>query len=279
MAAAAAEEPADVGSDGGRIARWHRTKHLIPCAGCVAGEAMALDRMFKACSLFTFGHNMGVYPRRTNLTLVTNETVLVHLVGSRLFFPDGEAFFSLLTADLIQNRTCPGPGDDAAGRMRNITSLCAVADPADGTLRGGVRVRLDGEEEEGPLCVIYGVEAAAVGAEDDVGGGRVDRAAGLYGPGEYDFDFSAFRTGEFRYAFWSIQFLSLEEGGGVEKNGVLRANVTSKGSFVNDPPALPKPLLVNAFFIAALVVCAIFFVRDRVACASCVFINGCEVDR
>lgn len=217
---------------------------------------------------------MGVVPSRTNLTLSTNETVLVHLVGSRLYFPSAQAFFDL-TASLMRNSTCPAPSDeeDVARRVRNITSLCAVAaadagadnSEGDGALVGGLRLEGD---KGGPLCVVYPVEAVPGGGEEDGaqdgaegdgdnGGGH---AAGLYGPGKYHFNFSAFRTDEFRYAFWSVQFLRLEGGGGDDVDtALLRANVTSKGSFTNNPPPLARPLLVNAFFVAALVACAAFF--------------------
>jgi hypothetical protein len=183
---------------------------------------------------------------------------------------------------MLRNATCPGPNDadDAARRIRNITSLCAVADPVDGSLVGGVRLQGGqggpggGADDGGPLCVIYSVTATPAdgGGDGDgaaaVGAGGMERggAGGLYGPGLYQFDFSDFRTAEFRYAFWSIQFLRLggeegsDGGGDGSVDGVLRANVTAGGSFVNNPPALPKPLLVNAFFVAALVVCAVFFV-------------------
>lgn len=218
---------------------------------------------------------MGVVPLLTNLTLSTNETVLVHLVGSRLYFPSAQAFFDL-TSSLMLNTTCPAPSDeaDAARRIRNISSLCAVADPeAGGALVGGLRLEGGKDDKEGgPLCVIYPVEAVPGGEEGEgegrgrgeggSGSGSGWAAAGLYGPGDYRFNFSAFRTDEFRYAFWSVQFLRLEEGaaGGDDGTETLRANVTSKGSFLNNPPALPKPVLVNAFFVAALIACAVFFV-------------------
>lgn len=209
---------------------------------------------------------MGVYPSQTNLTLQTNETVLVHLVGSRLFFPESQAFFDLM-GSLMRNSTCPAPTDeDVAPRLRNITALCAVADPAadDGALVGGVRLRGEGEDaDEGPLCVIYPVQGEIVDATGLAG--VADHAAGLYGPGTYHFNFSGFRTEEFRYAFWSVQFLQLppQDGGDdVDAGAVLRANVTSKGAFVNNPIWPPKPMLVNAFFIAAIVACAIFFVSS-----------------
>lgn len=210
---------------------------------------------------------MGVLPLMTNLTLSTNETVLVHLVGSRLYFPSAQAFFGLASS-LMQNSTCPAPSDeaDSARRVRNITSLCAVADPeAGGALVGGLRLEgVKDNKEGGALCVIYSVEAVPGGDEGE-GQGRGEgnsgwAVAGLYGPGDYRFNFSAFRTDEFRYAFWSVQFLRLEEGaaGDDDGAGMLRANVTSNGSFLNNPPALPKPMLVNAFFVAALVACAVF---------------------
>lgn len=53
-AAEAAAEPASVEADGARIARWRKHKHLSPCVGCTAGEAMRLGPMFSSCSLFTF---------------------------------------------------------------------------------------------------------------------------------------------------------------------------------------------------------------------------------
>lgn len=229
-----------------------------------------MSSMFSECSIFTFGDHMGVYPRRTELTLATNETVLVHLIGSKLFFPGAQSFFQLV-GSLVRNTTCPGPLDDAARRIRNVSALCAVADPRDCSLVGGLRLgkqrhQQQGEEKEGePLCVIYDVSGRArSGGGGDVGAAPEGRAAGgLYGPGEWHFNFSGFNTESFRYAFWSVEFLTLAEGQDRSAAGggaaVLRANVTSKGSFVNDPPAV-KNLLVNAFFIGALVVCALFFV-------------------
>lgn len=239
---------------------------------------MDMRHMFEDCSIFTMGEHMGNHPTQTELTVDTNETVLVHLIGSKLFFPGPQSFFELV-GSLMRNSTCPGL-DEAARRIRNVSSLCAVVDPVTSLLVGGLRLgkkQQRGGEEGKPLCFIYKVSGRGWDGDgtDDVAEGRT---AGLYGPGTYQFNFSAFQTADFPYAFWSIQYLSLADRGAAGGNAaVLGANVTSNGSFVNDPPVVGK-LLVNAFFIGALVVCALFFVsqQEPIGCVCmCMVADGC----
>lgn len=247
-------------ADGGHVARWRKHKHLHPCIGCTEGEAMDMRHMFEDCSIFTMGEHMGNHPTQTELTVDTNETVLVHLIGSKLFFPGPQSFFELV-GSLMRNSTCPGR-DEAARRVRNVSSLCAVSDPVTGSPVGGLRLgkqQQRGDQVGGALCVIYKVSGRGRDGADDVAEGR---AAGLYGPGTYQFNFSAFQTADFPYAFWSIHYLSQADRGAAGGAAVLGANVTSNGSFVNNPPVVGK-LLVNAFFVGALVVCALFFVSPK----------------
>jgi hypothetical protein len=84
------EDDSDMGgmeARGGKIANWRKNTPLRPCYGCTPGTPMAFSNLFSECSFVTLGAQMGIAPVFSNLTLKTNDTVLVHLVGSRFFFP------------------------------------------------------------------------------------------------------------------------------------------------------------------------------------------------
>lgn len=190
---------------------------------------------------------MGIAPTFSNLTLKTNDTVLVHLVGSRFFFPAASDLYSFLTNFL--DGTCPD-----GNRLQNLTSVCTL---------GGQAAPVG---SEGPaLCTIYSVNATKVHvfkegeeAREDEEGEEESRlqAHGLYGPGKYRFSFRDFNNAEFPYAFWVLQYLSIEAPG--EGGRESTANVTITGQFNNQPPSVPPARLWTGMFVAALLVFAVF---------------------
>jgi hypothetical protein len=186
---------------------------------------------------------MGITPTFSNLTLKTNDTVLVHLVGSRFFFPAASDLYSFLTN--ILDGTCPD-----GNRLQNLTSVCTLGGQA-------APVGSDGPA----LCTIYSVNATKVhglregGREEGEEESRL-QAHGLYGPGKYRFSFRDFNNAEFPYAFWVLQYLRIEAPG--EGRRESTANVTITGQFNNQPPLVPPARLWTGVFVAALLVFAVF---------------------
>jgi hypothetical protein len=187
---------------------------------------------------------MGVAPIFTNLTLRTNDTVLVHLVGSRFFFPEASDLFSFLTNTL--GGTCPD-----GNRLQNLTSVCTL---------GGQAAPVGSAEPV--LCTIYSVNATKVHGFGKEGGSEEGReevhvqAHGLYGPGKYRFSFRDFNNAGFPYAFWVLQYLSRESPR--EGRWENTANVTVSGQFNNQPPRVPPARLWTGTFVVALVVFVVF---------------------
>ncbi len=234
------KEEEEEGRGAGVIANWRQQKHLSPCFGCSPGRPMALSNMFEECSLLTLGQTMGIAPGYTNLTVHTNQSVMVHLVGSRLFFPEAEALYGFLTDTL--NGTCPD-----GNRLDNITSVCTW---------GGAR----GEGTQPALCTIYNATATKVqgdgeGEEEEEEEEDELPAHGLYGPGKYHFRFTEFNNSVFPFAFWVVQYLHV----GPPDDDGRSANVSVKGVFQNNPPRVPPAKLYTGFFVAAVVLCAAFF--------------------
>lgn len=228
---------------GGMIANWRKSTPLRPCYGCTPGAPMAFSNLFSECSFVTLGAQMGVAPIFTNLTLKTNDTVLVHLVGSRFFFPEASELFSFLTSTL--GGTCP-----EGNRLQNLTSVCTLGGQA-------APVGSDGPA----LCTIYSVNATKVHGfgKEGVGEGREEvhvQAHGLYGPGEYRFNFQDFNNVGFPYAFWVLQYLNIEAPGEGRRENT--ANVTVSGQFNNQPPRVPPARLWTVTFVVALVVFVVF---------------------
>lgn len=245
-----ADDDSNLGARG-IIANWRHSVPLRPCFGCTPGGPMAFSSMFSECSFVTLGAQMGVAPVFTNLTVRTNDTVLVHLVGSRFFFPEATDLFSFLTN--ILDGTCPD-----GNRLQNLTSVCTL---------GGQTAPVGAE---GPaLCTIYNVTATKVrphgrgqgeeegedeeGEEEEEEGARAMQARGLYGPGKYRFAYRDFNNVEFPYAFWVLQYLRVEHA--AEER---TANVTVTGQFNNHPPPVPPSRLFTGMFVVALVVFAVF---------------------
>lgn len=226
----------DIDAARGVIANWRKSTPLRPCFGCTPGLPMAFSSMFSECSFVTLGAHMGIAPAYSKLVVRTNDTVLVRLVGSRLFFSEASDLFSFLT-DFLHG-TCP-----ESNRLQNLTSMCSW---------NGART---GPDIDAPPCTIYAINATKI--HDQVpGGAALDRpqAHGLYGPGTYRFSFRDFENSDFPYAFWVLQYLRAEQVGG------NLANVTVVGQFNNQPPPVPPVKLFTSVFIAAVILFTVFAV-------------------
>jgi len=236
------DESGGMEARGGIIANWRKsTLALRPCYGCTPGAPMAFSNLFSECSFVTLGAQMGVAPVFSNLTLKTNDTVLVHLVGSRFFFPDASDLYSFLTN--ILDGTCPD-----GNRLQNLTSVCTL---------GGQAAPVDAKG--GPaLCTIYNVTATKVHVlKEEEGREEMHvQAHGLYGPGKYRLSFRDFNNAEFPYAFWVLQYLRIEAPG--EGGRESTANVTVTGQFNNQPPSVPPARLWTGMFVVALLVFVVF---------------------